>query len=117
MMNERDKILRHFGELLLDGEEHDFQFAGIEMGLKGQLTEEGHITAFQLWPGDNSTLFISFVDNRLPTPKRAALSLVKMMIDHLEEKQPDGIDVAPFHKEVYSFINSPEGEALREETI
>ena len=113
MMSERDKILNQIADLIVSGEEHDFQFAGIDMGLKGQLTEEGHITAFQLWAGNGSTLFLSFADNRLPTPKRAALSLVKMLVDHFDEDP----DYDPFKKEVYGFINSPEGEALLEESV
>jgi len=113
----RNRILKQFGDGLLTGEETDFTFAKHDAGFQGQLTDDGHITAFQLWPGDGSTLFMSFVDSRLPTPKRAALCLVKMLIDHLEDTQPDDLDVSPFHKEVYSFLESDEGQALWRETV
>lgn len=112
-MTPRDKILNQIGDLLHTGEEHDFSFGKRGMGMQGQLTDEGHITAFQLWPGDGSTLFMSFAQHQLPTPKRAALALVKMLIDHFEEDP----DITPFHKEVYAFINSPEGEALMGECV
>jgi len=99
------------GEQLISGEEYQFSIADKDMALKGQMDGE-ELCAFQVWPGDGSTLFLSFAANKTVTPRRAGLMCAKLIIDWADEQEE--LDATDISHDLYQFLASDEGQELWE---
>lgn len=107
----RRMVFDSLGEHLMSGKEYKFFFADKNMGLKGQIDGE-ELCAFQVWPGDGSTLFYAFAANKTVTQRRAGLMCAKLIIDWADEQKE--LDARQISNDLYKFLETEEGKALWE---
>ena len=98
------QVLTQIGSLLQTGEEQKFKAFGSSRGFQAEL-KDGAITSWQLW-GKGSTMACIYPEP--VSPIRAALSIVKSLVDEME----DDPDYEEHTMELYRFINSPEGQLI-----
>ena len=103
-MSIRQVILEQIAELLETGEEQEFKAFGVGRGMQAKI-KDGGVTQWDLW-GDGGQECHMY-----PEPVSfmyAALCVVTALVD---EKEGDP-KYAKHTKEVYDFINSPEGKEM-----
>ena len=110
-LREMRQTFDHLGWQLYSGEEYSFKCAGKTVTIQGQLRgSTNELVAFQVWPGNGSTLFMSFAENKITSIRRAGLFCAKMIIDWAADQQDIESDVVA--DELYEFIETEEGQSL-----
>ncbi len=107
----RTAVFDMLGSQLITGKEYQFFVADKDMALQGQL-DDNKLVAFQVWPGDGSTLFMSLRSNRIVSERTAGLMAVKMIIDWCEDQEE--LDSGAISDNLYDFLETDEGKALWE---
>tara|TARA_R110001583_G_scaffold83552_3_gene220572 strand:- start:975 stop:1313 length:339 start_codon:yes stop_codon:yes gene_type:complete len=103
-MSIRQVILEQIADLLETGEEREFKAFGAGRGMQAKLVDD-KIESWELW-GDGGQECHIYPEP--VTSMYAALCVVKALVDG-KEGDPK---YAKHTKEVYDFINSPEGKEM-----
>lgn len=95
-------MINQVAELMASGEEFNFTAFGQSMGAQAELDDDGLVRSWQKWSGGRTT---AIVGGGSKTPERAALSLLKLLVDETHDLDNAG-DYEPHRKEFYRFMDT-----------
>ena len=102
-------MINQIAELMASGEEFYFTAFDQSMGAQAEVDDDGLVRSWQKWGNGSTTALLS--GSRPHTPERAALGLLKMLVDETHDLD-NADDYEPHRKEFYNFMDTEDGLRL-----